>query len=56
MGWPLTAVAALATYLAIRAAQRALHAHAPAAADDDPTREVSDAEAAPEAEDAVRET
>jgi hypothetical protein len=25
MGWPLTAVAALATYLAIRAAQRALH-------------------------------
>ncbi len=29
MGWPLTAVAALATYLAIRSAQRALHAHAP---------------------------
>jgi hypothetical protein len=27
MGWPLTAVAALVTYLAIRAAQRALHAH-----------------------------
>nr|WP_246241230.1 DUF3159 domain-containing protein [Mycolicibacterium madagascariense] len=26
MGWPLTAVAALATYLAIRTAQRALHA------------------------------
>lgn len=26
MGWPLTAIAALATYLAIRAAQRALHA------------------------------
>jgi hypothetical protein len=26
MGWPLTAVAALVTYLAIRAAQRALHA------------------------------
>lgn len=26
MGWPLTAVAALITYLAIRAAQRALHA------------------------------
>ena len=25
MGWPLTAVAALVTYLAIRAAQRALH-------------------------------
>ena len=30
MGWPLTAVAALVTYLAIRAAQRALHAHAAA--------------------------
>ena len=27
MGWPLTAVAALVTYLAIRSAQRALHAH-----------------------------
>ena len=27
MGWPLTAVAALITYLAIRTAQRALHAH-----------------------------
>ena len=27
MGWPLTAVAALGTYLAIRAAQRAVHAH-----------------------------
>lgn len=27
MGWPLTAVAALVTYLAIRAAQRAIHAH-----------------------------
>ena len=26
MGWPLTAIAALATYLAIRAAQRAIHA------------------------------
>ncbi len=37
MGWPLTAVAALVTYLAIRAAQRAMHAHgtaAPAAAAD----------------------
>ena len=43
MGWPLTAVAALATYLAIRSAQRALHAHAPA---EDTT----------DAEDAVRET
>jgi Protein of unknown function (DUF3159) len=27
MGWPLTAVAALVTYLAIRTAQRAIHAH-----------------------------
>ena len=38
MGWPLTAVAALITYLAIRAAQRAMHAdHAAAGhpADDD---------------------
>jgi Protein of unknown function (DUF3159) len=43
MGWPLTAVAALATYLAIRSAQRALHAHAPA-------------EDVPDAEDAVQET
>jgi hypothetical protein len=49
MGWPLTAVAALATYLAIRSAQRALHAHAPAAEEDAP-------EADAEAEDAVRET
>jgi hypothetical protein len=30
MGWPLTAVAALATYLAIRAAQKAVHASEPA--------------------------
>lgn len=29
MGWPLTAVAALVTYLAIRAAQRAIHAEDP---------------------------
>jgi hypothetical protein len=29
MGWPLTAVAALVTYLSIRAAQRAIHADAP---------------------------
>jgi Protein of unknown function (DUF3159) len=49
MGWPLTAVAALATYLAIRSAQRALHAHAPPPA----TEEAPDAT---EAEDAVRET
>jgi hypothetical protein len=27
MGWPLTALAALVTYLAIRVAQRAIHAH-----------------------------
>lgn len=27
MGWPLTAVAALGTYLAIKAAQRAIHEH-----------------------------
>ncbi|WP_199178241.1 DUF3159 domain-containing protein [Mycobacterium hubeiense] len=34
MGWPLTALAALATYFAIRAAQRAVHAqHAAATAD-----------------------
>lgn len=46
MGWPLTAVAALATYLAIRSAQRALHAHASA----DPAEET------PDAEDAMRET
>jgi hypothetical protein len=32
MGWPLTAVAALGTYFAIRVAQRALHAHNTAAA------------------------
>lgn len=31
MGWPLTAVAALVTYLAIRSAQRAIHAEAPEA-------------------------
>lgn len=45
MGWPLTALAALVTYLAIRSAQRALHAHAPAPAEE-----------ASYAEDAVRET
>jgi Protein of unknown function (DUF3159) len=33
MGWPLTAVAALVTYLAIRTAQRALHAHEAAQGD-----------------------
>lgn len=36
MGWPLTAVAALVTYLAIRAAQRALHAADGDAADVEP--------------------
>jgi hypothetical protein len=45
MGWPLTALAALVTYLAIRSAQRALHAHARAAAEE-PS----------EAEEAVQET
>jgi hypothetical protein len=49
MGWPLTAVAALATYLAIRSAQRAIHANAPAQPAE-PTAESSDAEGA------VRET
>jgi hypothetical protein len=52
MGWPLTAVAALATYLAIRSAQRALHAHAPA----QDAEEAPGAEEAEDAEDAVRET
>ncbi|MFI5506988.1 DUF3159 domain-containing protein [Mycobacterium sp. NPDC051804] len=33
MGWPLTAVAALVTYLAIRAAQRAIHAESPEASE-----------------------
>jgi len=46
MGWPLTAVAALATYLAIRSAQKAIHAHAPAEPTEDPSA----------AEDTVRET
>lgn len=52
MGWPLTALAALATYLAIRSAQRALHAHAPA----QPAEDSPDAADADDAEDAVRET
>lgn len=52
MGWPLTAVAALATYLAIRSVQRALHAHAPA----QPAEDSPDAADADDAEDAVRET
>jgi Protein of unknown function (DUF3159) len=33
MGWPLTAVAALVTYLAIKAAQKAVHAAYPESAD-----------------------
>ncbi|MGZ8801804.1 MAG: DUF3159 domain-containing protein [Mycobacterium sp.] len=37
MGWPLTAVAALVTYLAIRAAQRALHDHDAKAVEDTAT-------------------
>ena len=60
MGWPLTAVAALVTYLAIRAAQRAVHAahaHTHPAGDVDPVAEdsvaedpVAGAEAAPRSE------
>jgi hypothetical protein len=46
MGWPLTAVAALATYLAIRSVQRTLHAHAPVSPEEEDT---------PESEDVVRE-
>jgi hypothetical protein len=39
MGWPLAAVGALVTYLAIRAAQRAIHAdHAAAAHPESPDR------------------
>jgi hypothetical protein len=55
MGWPLTAVAALATYLAIRSAHRALDAHAAAVTGGAPTDD-AEAETTPEAEDAVRET
>ncbi len=51
MGWPLTALAALVTYLAIRSAQRALHAHAAAL-----EMRTADAEDTPDAEDAMRET
>lgn len=43
MGWPLTAVAALVTYFAIRTAQRAVHAahaHAHPSADADPAADV----------------
>jgi len=48
MGWPLTAVAALATYLAIRSAQRALHAVGSAPAEPE--------DVGSDAGDAVRET
>ena len=43
MGWPLTAIAALVTYLAIRAAQRAVRAHCDTTDDatDDATADVS---------------
>jgi hypothetical protein len=44
MGWPLTAVAALVTYLAIRAAQRAIHAN-----------DAQDIKTETDAEDAVQE-
>jgi hypothetical protein len=42
MGWPLTAVAALLTYLAIKAAQRAIHAAHPEPAHTDADAEVQD--------------
>jgi hypothetical protein len=51
MGWPLTAVAALVTYLAIRSAQRAVRELGPAA--DDPTVEES-ADDADRTDDSVR--
>jgi hypothetical protein len=61
MGWPLTALAALATYLAIRSAQRALHAHTPAARTRGAeqaarTRGAEQADDTSDAEDAVQET
>ncbi|HEX2285824.1 MAG TPA: DUF3159 domain-containing protein [Mycobacterium sp.] len=42
MGWPLTAVAALVTYLAIRAAQRAIHANDAPVAVAEPEQPVQD--------------
>ena len=49
MGWPLTAVAALVTYLAIKAAQRAIHAAEPPAPVPAPESEAeSDAARRPE--------
>lgn len=50
MGWPMTAVAALVTYLAIRAAQRALHENEAT----EPADTVDHADPAPGTEDAVR--
>jgi Protein of unknown function (DUF3159) len=44
MGWPLTAVAALVTYLAIRAAQRAVHAHTASGDDMQPEQPIGDPE------------
>ncbi len=46
MGWPLTAVAALATYVAIKVAQKAIHAAEDSLAETEP-----DSEAAPETAD-----
>ena len=48
MGWPLTAVAALVTYLAIRAAQRAVHEHH--GSDSDATADAQDDTAADSAD------
>lgn len=47
MGWPLTAVAALVTYLAIRAAQRAVHEHHGTDAEDDHTQDAAEDTADP---------
>jgi hypothetical protein len=46
MGWPLTGVAALVTYLAIRTAQRALHEQE--ATEAEPTTGAPEAPAEPE--------
>ncbi|MGY4712663.1 DUF3159 domain-containing protein [Mycolicibacterium sp. CBM1] len=43
MGWPLTAVAALVTYLAIRVAQRAVHAARAHEAEDVPATDIAPA-------------
>jgi hypothetical protein len=53
MGWPLTGVAALVTYLAIRTAQRALHAQEAAeAAQSTDAAEATDTSKAPESTEA----